>query len=244
MIYQTDHHHHNCSNSLDNSKADLGLNQSLSIRGIVNLSATGDYQSVTMKPYRIMPSGLSTTSPTNSMLSIELMDKNGSILAQYPTDVIVSKAKVEEWKNIGYISESVPFHPCTAQITISNAGEVLAIQNVSANSPEILSVRATDEGHNQRVIFSRASNITVEWEARDWDKDDLTYLVLYSNDGGSTWPLTIADDLKETFLQVRANSLEGNSVNLSKFRVIATDGINTDVRDSNPISVPVLRIGH
>ena len=94
------------------------------------------------------------------------------------------------------------------------------------------------------MIFSRASNITVEWEARDWDKDDLTYLVLYSNDGGSTWPLTIADDLKETFLQVRANSLEGNSVNLSKFRVIATDGINTDVRDSNPISVPVLRIGH
>jgi hypothetical protein len=246
IILQTDYHHnhHNCRNPLNNSKTDLELNQSLSIRGTVNLSAAGDYQSVTLKPSRIMPAGFSTPAPTNSTLSIELIDQNGSLLAQYPTDVIVSKAEVEEWKDIGYISEAVPFHPCTAQITINNAGEVLAIQNVSANSPEILSVRVTDEGHSPRLIFPRTSNITVGWEARDLDNDDLTYLVLYSNDGGSTWPSTIADDLKETSVQMSANSLEGNSVNLSKFRVIATDGINTDIRDSDPFSVPVLRIGH
>ena len=247
IIHQTDyhlHHHYNCRNQLNNGKTDSELNQSLSIRGIVNLSAAGDYQSVTLNPSRILPPGLSTPLPTYSTLSIELMDQNGSLLAQYPTDVIVSKAKVEEWEDIGYISEAIPFHPCTAQIIVVNAGEVLAIQKVSVNPPEILSVGVTDERHNHRQIFPRTSNITVEWEARDLDNDDLTYLVLYSNDGGSTWPSTIADDLNETSVQVSANSLEGNSVNLSKFRVIATDGINTDISDSNPISVPVLRIGH
>jgi hypothetical protein len=45
-------------------------------------------------------------------------------------------------------------------------------------------------------------------------------------------------------LTLNAYSLPGSGANLSKFRVIATDGVNTDTRDSNPFSIPILNIGH
>ena len=76
------------------------------------------------------------------------------------------------------------------------------------------------------------------------DRDNLSYVLLYSNDGGKTWPVTIADDVKENSLTLNADSLPGNSAYLSQFRVIASDGVNTDIRDSNPFSIPTLKIGH
>ena len=56
--------------------------------------------------------------------------------------------------------------------------------------------------------------------------------------------MTIADDVKENSLTLNADSLPGNSAYLSQFRVIASDGVNTDIRDSNPFSIPTLKIGH
>jgi hypothetical protein len=244
LIHNTEYHNQNCNDPASNSIMHHELNQSLSIRGIVNLSASEDHPSITLKPFRIMPSGILTPLSANSTFSIELIDEDGKVLAHYPTDIIVSKAKVEEWRDMGYISEAVPLNPCTTKVTINNNDEVLASQVVSPHPPEILSIKVTDEDRNPKLIFPRASNMTVEWQARDLDNDDLTYLVQYSNDGGLTWPSTITDDLNETSLELSANSLEGNTVSLSKFRVIATDGINTDIRDSDSFSVPFLNIGH
>jgi hypothetical protein len=191
-----------------------------------------------------LPSSILTTLPEYSPFAIDLLDEKGTVLAHYPTDIIVSNAKVQEWKNIAYISEAVPYLPCTAKITINKDGKELVSQVVSPSSPEIKSVKVSDRDGNLKLIFSRTSNITVKWEAQDLDKDNLTYLLLYSNDGGLTWPITIADDIKKNSLTLNAGSLPGNSANLSRFRVIATDGVNTDVHDSNPFSIPILNIGH
>ncbi len=80
---------------------------------------------------------------------------------------------------------------------------------------------------------------------QDLDKgDNLSYVLLYSNNGGQTWPITIADDIKENSLTLIASSLPGNNAKLSQFRVIATDGVNTGVRDSNPFSIPILNMRH
>jgi hypothetical protein len=232
---------HGCSSITNNNNvAYHRLNQALSIRGIINLSDS----SIILKPSLILPSTILTTRPEYSHFAIYLLDEKGTVLAHYPTDIIASKAKVEEWKNIAYISEAVPYHPCTAKITINKDDKELVSQVVSLNAPEIKSVKVSDRDGNPKLIFSRTSNITVKWEARDLDKDNLTYLLLYSNNGGLTWPITIADGIKENSVTLDADSLPGNSANLSRFRVIVTDGVNTDVRDSNPFSVPILNIGH
>jgi hypothetical protein len=208
---------------------------------MVNLSDS----SIDLKPSIVLPSSILTTRPAYSHFVVDLLDAKGRVLAHYPTDIIVSMAKVEEWKNIGYISETVPYNPCTAKIAIYKDNKELVSQVVSPNAPEIKSINVSDSNGNPGLIFPRTSNISVEWKAQDLDKgDNLTYLVLYSNNRGQTWPITIADDIKENSLTLNANSLPGNSANLSQFRVIATDGVNTDVRDSNPFSIPILNMGH
>ena len=242
-IKESDNYSRGCGSILTNNNnvEYPGLNQTLSIRGMVNLSDS----SINLKPSVVLPSSIFTTRPAYSHFVVDLLDAKGRVLAHYPADIIVSKAKVEEWKNIGYISEAVPYSPCTAKITINKDGKELVSQVVSPHAPEIKSINVSDSNGNPGLIFSRTSNIAVEWKAQDLDKDDnLTYLLLYSNNGGQTWPMTIADGIKENSLTLNANSLPGSSANLSQFRVIATDGVNTDVRDSNPFSIPILNMGH
>jgi hypothetical protein len=238
---------YSCSSSTNNSNNNVpyhrALNQTLSVRGIVNLSDS----SIVLKPSMILPSSIFTTRPVDSSFAIDLLDGKGRVLAHYPIDIIESKARVKEWKDIGYISEAVPYHPCTAKITINKDVKELVSQVVSPNVPKIISINVTEDkdGHtNTRLIFPRTSKITIQWQAQDLDKDQLTYSLLYSNDGGRTWPITVADDIAQKLLTLNTDSLPGNSVNLSRFRVIATDGVNTDVRDSDPFSIPILNIGH
>ena len=242
-IKESDNYSRVCGSSItnDNNIAYHELNQTLSIRGMVNLSDS----SINLKPSIILPSSILTTRPVYSHFVVDLLDVKGRVLAHYPTDIIVSTAKVEEWKNIAYISETVPYSPCTTKITIIKDGKELISQVVSPNAPEIKSINVSDSNGNPRLIFPRTSNITVEWKAQDLDKDDnLSYVLLYSNNGGQTWPITIADDIKENSLTLIASSLPGNNAKLSQFRVIATDGVNTGVRDSNPFSIPILNMRH
>jgi hypothetical protein len=242
-LKDSDNYPRGCGSSLTNNNTlpYHGLNQTLSIRGLVNLSDSG----VNLKPFIILPFSILTTLPAYSHFEVDLVDVKGRVLAHYPIDIIVSTAKVEEWKNIAYISETVPYNPCTAKITINKDNIEFASQVVSPNAPEIKSIKVSDSNGNPKLIFPRTGNISVEWQAQDLDKDDnLTYFLFYSNNGGQNWPITIADDIKENSLTFNPNSLPGNSANLSQFRVIATDGVNTDVRDSDPFSIPLLDIGH
>ncbi len=242
-VKEIDNYSRSCDSSFTNNNniAYHGLNQTLSIRGMVNLTDS----SVNLKPSIILPSSILTTRPAYSHFGVDLLDVQGRVLAHYPIDIIVSTAKVEEWKNIAYISEAVPYNPCTTKITINKDDKELVSQDVSPNAPEIKTINLSDSNGNPGLIFPRTSNILVEWKAQDLDKDDnLSYVMLYSNNAGQTWPITIADNIKENSLTLKANSLPGNSANLSQFRVIATDGVNTGVRDSNPFSIPILNMRH
>lgn len=242
-VKESTKHSRSCDSSLTNNTnvAYRGLNQTLSIRGIVNLTDS----SINLEPLIILPSSILTTRPAYSHFEVNLLDVKGTVLAHYPIDIIVSAAKVQEWNNIGYISETIPYNPCTTKITIIKDDKELVSQVVSTNAPEIKSINFSDSNGNPGLIFPRTSNISVEWKAHDLDKDDdLSYVLLYSNNRGQTWPITIADNMKESSLTLNASSLPGNGANFSQFRVIATDGVNTDVRDSNPFSIPILNMGH
>ena len=221
----------------------LQFNQALSVRAIVNLSDSN----IILKPSMILNSSVFTDRPADSRFSIELLERGGRILAHYPVDLIVSTARVEEWKDIAYISEAIPFNPCTAKFAIKIDDKTLASQVISPHVPKIGIIKVSngnDTAGKSELIFPRSSNITIKWEAHDLDKDKLTYLVVYSNDGGLTWPTTIGEDIEQNSLTFNADSLPGNSIDLSRFRIIATDGANTDVRDSDPISIPVRNLGH
>lgn len=243
---QGSNNYYGCSSSITNNNNNNNvsyrhaLNQTLSIHAIVNLSDSN----IILKPSMILPSSTLTNRPAYSPFTINLLDEKGRVLAHYPIDIIVSQAKVEEWKDIAYISEAVPYYPCTAKITINKDDKELVSQVVSPNVPEIISIKVSDSNGNPKLFFPRTSNITIEWKAQDLDKDKITYLILYSNDGGLSWPITVADDIVKNSLTLNADFLPGNSANFSQFRVIATDGVNTDVRDSSPFSIPILDIGH
>jgi hypothetical protein len=241
---QESNNYYGCSSITNNNNNNVShqyiLNQALSIHGIVNLSDS----KISLKPSMVLPSSTFTNRPVYSPFTIDLLDEKGIVLAHYPTDIIVSQAKVEEWKDIAYISEGVPYHPCTAKIAINKDDKELVSQIVSPNVPEIISIKVSDSNDNPKLIFPRTDNITIEWEAQDLDKDKLRYLLLYSNDGGLTWPVTVADDIEKNSLTLNADFLPGNSANFSQFRIIATDGVNTDVRDSTPFNIPILNIGH
>ena len=212
---QESNNYYGCTHITNNNSDDKNnnvpyhdrLNQTLSVRGIVNLSDSN----IVLKPSMILPFSIFTNRPAHSHFVIDLLDEKRRVLADYPVDIIVSKAKVVEWKDIAYISEAIPYHPCTAKITIDKDDKQLVSQVVSRNTPKIISIKVIDNndngGNSPRLIFPRTSNITVEWEAEDLDKDQLMYSLLYSNDGGRTWPTTVVNDIEQKSLTLNTDSL-------------------------------------
>jgi hypothetical protein len=87
-------------NNIDNKNNNVPyhdrLNQTLSVRGIINLSDSN----IVLKPSMVLPFSIFTSRPADSHFAIDLLDEKGRVLADYPVDIIVSKAKVVEWNTI------------------------------------------------------------------------------------------------------------------------------------------------
>jgi hypothetical protein len=195
-------------------------NKTLSVRGNIDLANF----TVKLEPFMVLPGSKYTTRPANSSFSINLLDDEGKILAHYPVSPKVSTYIRENKHKMGLLSEAVPYDLCTKQIVISKDGKELASRNVSAHTPQV------------RVIYPKGGkilgdNVTVRWHASDADgNNNLTYSLLYSTDAGRTWQ-TVADNIKESQLTVNLTNLPGSPEAL--FRVIATDGVNTAIAQSD-----------
>jgi len=95
----------------------------------------------------------------------------------------------------------------------------------SANAPQVKLDAPTRSGNS----------VTLSWQASDADKDALSYTVLFSYDGGTSW-LTAATDLKESRLTLDTTNMPGCARCL--VRVLTTDGWNTTSADlSSPFTV-------
>jgi hypothetical protein len=196
----------------------------------------------------ILPSAEFTPIPPNRTFTINLVDKDMNELAIFPFNLIISNVVDSNNKtnDDAFISAAVPFHPCTARIILKMNDRVLAYQTVSPHVPDIKFIRIdadTNEGKTQSTLFPRTTNISVNWDAEDLDGDPIIYSLLYSYDGGITWD-TVINYTTNKSITVPGNSLQGNTVNLSKFRLIATDSVNTDIKDSDYFSIPALTLGH
>lgn len=122
------------------------------------------------------------------------------------------------------LAEVVPYVAGTKRIVISKDGKELASRTVSANAPKIKLIYP----NGGETLKGTAA--TVRWSASDADGDKLTFTLLYSADAGKTWQV-LAVRIKESQFTVNPQELSG-SVHAS-FRVIATDGVNTGMDDSD-----------
>jgi hypothetical protein len=111
------------------------------------------------------------------------------------------------------------WNPAIARVELRNGATVLAARDVSANAP-VVSLTSPNGGQS----FGPSADIPISWTASDADQDSLTYSVLYSPDGGSSW-VPVADGLTTTSYTLSAATVAGspNSV----VRVVASDGVNT-----------------
>lgn len=211
------------ANPVKSKLLSLTSNETLSVRGTMDLTRSTIY----LSPFMILPGSNLTVRPTNSPFSIKLLDSNGMILSRYPFE---PKTYLSQNKDrMALLSEAVPYVSCTKEIVISKDSTDLASRKVDNYAPEV------------KVTFpiggeTLSGKIIVRWQANDPDSSNLTYFVLYSSDDGRSWQ-DVASDIKDKEVTVNMAALPGTNVGL--FRVIATDGVNTAIGDSNKtFSVP------
>src|SRR5439155_2050253 len=75
---------------------------------------------------------------------------------------------------------------------------------------------------------------TIAWNGASAAGKPLTYGVLYSADGGSSW-LPVVLDIKATQYTFNTNQIDGGR-NV-KFRVMASDGLNSTSVDVGPLEL-------
>jgi hypothetical protein len=195
-------------------------NKTLSVYGNIDLTNS----SIRLQPFMILPGSKYTKRPENSSFAINLLDGEGKILARYPFSPKISTSLPEDNHNVmALLSEALPYNLSTKQIVISKDGKELASRNVSAHAPQV------------QLIFPNGGErfkdkFTIRWQASDSDGDHLTYSLLYSADNGYTWQ-AIARNINESQLTTNVNELPGSTKAL--FRVVATDGVNTAIDDSD-----------
>ena len=149
-------------------------------------------------------------------VAIELRDAAGALLGRFPFRIEWRVADVETERSIAAFTFTVPDLDGATEIALVGPdGAVLHTRRRTASAPvvELVSPR---EAATAAVEGGR---LTVEWRGSDADGDDLTYMVLYSPDGGATW-------------RVEGYEVTGTSFDVPivgrpaapRVRVIATDG--------------------
>lgn len=127
------------------------------------------------------------------------------------------------------ISEVVPWEPGTIRVEIRYQGQPVASRNISAHAPTVNLTAPLAGSTLPNGLFP------VTWTGDDQDGDQLTYSVLYSNDGGATWQ-TMAVNLSGNSLQLDGRQLPGGSD--CQIRVIVTDGFLTGEDVVGKLTVP------
>ena len=148
-------------------------------------------------------------------------------------DTVLGEHKVDFWTEDGDwdvlpFSVVIPYIDGTARIELRKGAATLAQKIVSANAPTV-QINSPAGGE------SYFTEVPITWTGSDLDGDPLSYAVLYSSDGGTTWTTADIEIQQQDYTLNLIGLPPGNNYLV---RVIATDGVNTgeDVSDS-PFSV-------
>lgn len=193
------------------------------VSGIIDLK-TGD---TTLDPLLAL-SGVEMSDPAPGPFSIVVTGGGSAVISTTTFDVDSTSSED------GKVSFVVPVPepgPTAASIRIEREGRVLASRTASAAAPAVDITAPLD-----RAGISGATKVT--WTGGDADGDPLTYTVLFSIDGGTSWKV-LALDTTDTELDVTQEDL-GFTTNGS-MRVIANDGFRSTADTTVEITVPGTR---
>jgi hypothetical protein len=154
------------------------------------------------------------TLPPTSDYSVLMLDAQGIVLTNYPFQPRLPSERDPLSDQTALMSQVVPFINGTARIVISHLGQEMAFRPVTAAAPVVTNVMVGADTNGNTVLL---------WSASDSDSPELWYAVEYSTNGMSWQTLTV--DLPQASFPVNWDVLPGSVT--GRFRVTATDGVNT-----------------
>ena len=170
-----------------------------------------------------------------SPYSLVFFDPTGRVLA---TDPIRFRSPVAPGHKRGYRNGDGPPHlltsirplpPGTVAVEIRRDGVPLRRIQPGAVRPKVSTPQAVIiKGSGQTVL-------RVRWDARDPDRDPLSYHVEFSRDDGKTFFLLVPS-MRKTQVAFDIRGLPGGD--RLRIRVTASDGLNTSSAISRPFSLP------
>jgi hypothetical protein len=211
-----------CNEDYEQLLRELRINPSdpelLFVSGLIFRNGT-----IQLRPWYRITNGVPDLQPQPEAVgnySVVCLDAQGQVLSE----VWFNATFMDEFEATGF-AFTIPYPNRTAEILITYENETIGHRIVSPNPP---TVRVTYP--NGGEIWGGLATHTITWEAYDPDADKLTYALMYSTDRGATWvPLAIhLTDTKYTW-----NTSDLPTGNNYLIRVIASDGINTGMDDSD-----------
>jgi hypothetical protein len=160
---------------------------------------------------------------------IDLATSGGSTLATHCFSLPKTRENGDAAAPAEGFSFLLPFPTSTGRVVLRRDGTLLDQKEGSPNAPDLIVNQPFGGATDPTEVF---------WTASDLDADELTFIVLYSPDGGTT-QLPIAIDITTNGsyggLPVYSDLMAGGSNAL--FRVMVSDGFNTTVADSASFQV-------
>lgn len=199
------------------------------LRGRIDLAAN----TVRFDPFVGFTTETSVLQPPAGEYSLELLDGSGQVIDTIPFEPRVSWTQQPPEGGGPPVRARflVPVSdpgPSLRRVIVRHAGVEIGSITASATAPTV-TVIAPAEGD-----ALTGDTVTLEWSGQDADGDALTYTVQYSADDGARWN-TLAVDLAATTLAVDRSAVAGSAT--ARFRVLASDGVNTATATSGRFSV-------
>jgi hypothetical protein len=209
-----------------------GFNPPADARAILAAGTVDITGTATLDDWYVLPEAEYAAMPEGEYTFVYL-DAGSAVLGEHKVDFWVEGS---DWEVLPF-SVVIPYLDGTARIELRKGAATLAQKIVSTNAPTV-QINAPAGGE------SYFAEVPITWTGSDLDGDPLSYAVLYSSDGGTTW--TTADmNFQEQDYTLNLIGLPPGDNYL--VRVIATDGVNTgeDVSDvpfkvSNAVFLPTI----
>jgi hypothetical protein len=166
--------------------------------------------------------------PGSSPYAIELQDESGAPLTHRAFEPV--HEHVGQAESTHRFRQYLPDTPGVVRVVLFEGQSELASRNASTHAPEV-TVTMPDAS----ARWPAAGTARVRWVADDADGDELTYIVMYSRDGGALW-VNLATGVRTTEYDVDLGDL-GGSDGRAVVRVQATDGFNSGFGESAAFTV-------
>jgi hypothetical protein len=160
---------------------------------------------------------------------IRLFDSSNVLLADYP---FTPQAGSDEPSLLSF-AQVVDFIPGTRRVTIysDKTDRELGSLPVSQRAPTV-----TITSRSGGPDLPGSGPVTLKWSGFDLDGDSVTYSVLYSPNGRTSWRGLVVGT-SDSEITLLSDQLEGTRGPTGYLRVVGSDGVLTGIADSDPFSV-------